>query len=80
MGAGRRQLNFLIRDTNDPIDKPVPKDGLLGPKNTVAGSVGGSRMFRANGRIMKIHSRAGAFGMGGRRPSGTAIANPQRKV
>ncbi len=47
---------------------------------TVSGSLWGSRLFRANGPLMNIHSLAGAIGMGLPMAIGTAIANPQRKV
>ena len=40
----------------------------------------GSRLFRAHGPLMNIHSLAGAIGMGLPMAVGTAIANPQRKV
>ncbi|MGS6398284.1 hypothetical protein ACVGXU_08380, partial [Enterobacter hormaechei] len=41
-----------------------PKDGLLVRVFTVSRSLCGSRMFRANGPMMNIHSLAGAIGMG----------------
>ncbi len=47
---------------------------------TVSGSLWGSRLFRAHGPLMNIHSLAGAIGMGLPMAVGTAIANPQRKV
>lgn len=65
---------------NDAIDQALPEDGLLVRDITVSGSLWGSRLFRANGPLMNIHSLAGAIGMGLPMAIGTAIANPQRKV
>ncbi|MGS6371300.1 thiamine pyrophosphate-dependent enzyme, partial [Enterobacter hormaechei] len=60
--------------------KALPKDGLLVRDITVSGSLWGSRLFRANGPMMNIHSLAGAIGMGLPMAIRTALANPQRKV
>lgn len=65
---------------NDAIDQALPEDGLLVRDITVSGSLWGSRLFRANGPLMNIHSLAGAIGMGLPMAIGTAIANPHRKV
>ncbi|MGS6272193.1 thiamine pyrophosphate-dependent enzyme [Enterobacter hormaechei] len=43
----------------------------------MSGSLWGSRLFRANGPMMNIHSLAGAIGMGLPQAIGTPIANPQ---
>ncbi|MBA2051659.1 thiamine pyrophosphate-dependent enzyme, partial [Escherichia coli] len=58
----------------------LPDDGILVRDITVSGSLWGSRLFRAHGPLMNIHSLAGAIGMGLPMAVGTAIANPQRKV
>ncbi len=65
---------------NDAIAQALPDDGILVRDITVSGSLWGSRLFRAHGPLMNIHSLAGAIGMGLPMAVGTAIANPQRKV
>ena len=65
---------------NDAIDNALPADGILVRDITVSGSLWGSRLFRANGPLLNIHSLAGAIGMGLPMAIGTAIANSQRKV
>ena len=77
---GLREQCGAYAKLNDAIEKALPKDGLLVRDITVSGSLWGSRLFRANGPMMNIHSLAGAIGMGLPMAIGTAIANPQRKV
>ncbi|MCE1557682.1 thiamine pyrophosphate-binding protein, partial [Enterobacter hormaechei] len=77
---GLREQCGAYAKLNDAIAKALPTDGLLVRDITVSGSLWGSRLFRANGPMMNIHSLAGAIGMGLPMAIGTAIANPQRKV
>ncbi|CDK67482.1 COG0028: Thiamine pyrophosphate-requiring enzymes [Klebsiella pneumoniae IS10] len=49
---------------NDAIAQALPDDGILVRDITVSGSLWGSRLFRAHGPLMNIHSLAGAIGMG----------------
>lgn len=77
---GLREQCGAYAKLNDAIEKALPQDGLLVRDITVSGSLWGSRLFRANGPLMNIHSLAGAIGMGLPMAIGTAIANPQRKV
>lgn len=79
-GQGLRDQCGPYAKLNDAIEKALPQDGLLVRDITVSGSLWGSRLFRANGPLMNIHSLAGAIGMGLPMAIGTAIANPQRKV
>ena len=65
---------------NDAIEQALPDDGILVRDITVSGSLWGSRLFRAKGPLMNVHSLAGAIGMGLPMAIGTAIANPQRKI
>ncbi|MDP0573546.1 hypothetical protein Q8G24_27435, partial [Klebsiella pneumoniae] len=65
---------------NDAIAQALPDDGILVRDITVSGSLWGSRLFRAHGPLMNIHSLAGAIGMGLPRAVGPAMANPQGKV
>ena len=77
---GLREQCGAYAKLNDAIEKALPKDGLLVRDITVSGSLWGSRLFRANGPLLNIHSLAGAIGMGLPMAIGTAIANPQRRV
>jgi acetolactate synthase-1/2/3 large subunit len=77
---GLREQCGVYAQLNDAIDKALPADGILVRDITVSGSLWGSRLFRANGPLLNIHSLAGAIGMGLPMAIGTAIANPQRKV
>ena len=79
--SGRRAdgVEHLVRRGAEFIPGDLT-DGLLVRDITVSGSLWGSRLFRANGPLMNIHSLAGAIGMGLPMAIGTAIANPQRKV
>lgn len=79
-GQGLRDQCGPYARLNDAIEKALPQDGLLVRDITVSGSLWGSRLFRANGPLMNIHSLAGAIGMGLPMAIGTAIANPQRKI
>ncbi len=45
---------------NDAIAQALPDDGILVRDITVSGSLWGSRLFRAHGPLMNIHSLAGA--------------------
>ena len=75
----REQCGAYAR-LNDAIEQALPDDGILVRDITVSGSLWGSRLFRANGPLMNVHSLAGAIGMGLPMAIGTAIANPQRKI
>ncbi|MBS6059704.1 MAG: thiamine pyrophosphate-binding protein [Pantoea sp.] len=75
-----REQCGVYAQLNDAIDKALPSDGILVRDITVSGSLWGSRLLRANGPLMNIHSLAGAIGMGLPMAIGVAIANPQRKV
>ncbi|HIE4157245.1 TPA: thiamine pyrophosphate-binding protein, partial [Enterobacter hormaechei] len=70
---GLREQCGAYAKLNDAIAKALPKDGLLVRDITVSGSLWGSRLFRANGPLMNIHSLAGAIGMGLPMAIGTAI-------
>ncbi|MXG37072.1 hypothetical protein GRW62_34365, partial [Escherichia coli] len=59
---GLREQCGAYAKLNDAIEKALPKDGLLVRDITVSGSLWGSRLFRANGPLMNIHSLAGAIG------------------
>lgn len=78
--AGLREQCGAYAELNDAIEKALPENGILVRDITVSGSLWGSRLFRASGPLMNIHSLAGAIGMGLPMAIGTAIANPQRKV
>ncbi|EPU4319910.1 thiamine pyrophosphate-binding protein [Escherichia coli] len=78
--SGLREQCGAYAQLNDAIAQALPDDGILVRDITVSGSLWGSRLFRAHGPLMNIHSLAGAIGMGLPMAIGTAIANPQRKV
>jgi acetolactate synthase-1/2/3 large subunit len=78
--AGLREQCGAYARLNDAIEQALPDNGILVRDITVSGSLWGSRLFRASGPLMNIHSLAGAIGMGLPMAIGTAIANPQRKV
>ena len=61
---GLREQCGAYAKLNDAIEKALPKDGLLVRDITVSGSLWGSRLFRANGPLMNIHSLAGAVEWG----------------
>lgn len=69
----REQCGAYAR-LNDAIEQALPDDGILVRDITVSGSLWGSRLFRANGPLMNVHSLAGAIGMGLPMAIGTAIA------
>ena len=77
---GLREQCGAYAKLNDAIAQALPDDGIMVRDITVSGSLWGSRLFRAHGPLMNIHSLAGAIGMGLPMAIGTAIANPQRKV
>ncbi|HAT1609652.1 TPA: thiamine pyrophosphate-binding protein [Raoultella planticola] len=77
---GLREQCGAYAQLNDAIEQALPDDGILVRDITVSGSLWGSRLFRANGPLMNVHSLAGAIGMGLPMAIGTAIANPQRKI
>ncbi|MCS2166250.1 thiamine pyrophosphate-binding protein [Scandinavium manionii] len=77
---GLREQCGAYAQLNDAIAQALPDDGILVRDITVSGSLWGSRLFRAHGPLMNIHSLAGAIGMGLPMAIGTAIANPQRKI
>ncbi|WP_434638823.1 thiamine pyrophosphate-binding protein [Klebsiella sp. I138] len=77
---GLREQCGAYAQLNDAIEQALPADGILVRDITVSGSLWGSRLFRANGPLMNVHSLAGAIGMGLPMAIGTAIANPQRKI
>ncbi|MCS2169682.1 thiamine pyrophosphate-binding protein [Scandinavium sp. TWS1a] len=77
---GLREQCGAYAQLNDAIEQALPDDGILVRDITVSGSLWGSRLFRAHGPLMNIHSLAGAIGMGLPMAIGTAIANPQRKI
>ncbi|QHM74293.1 Acetolactate synthase isozyme 1 large subunit [Mixta theicola] len=75
-----RQQCGVYAQLSDAIDRALPADGILVRDITVSGSLWGSRLFRAHGPLLNIHSLAGAIGMGLPMAIGAALANPQRKV
>lgn len=77
---GLREQCGAYAQLNDAIAQALPDDGILVRDITVSGSLWGSRLFRAHGPMMNVHSLAGAIGMGLPMAIGTAIANPQRKI
>ncbi|QHM72329.1 thiamine pyrophosphate-binding protein [Mixta intestinalis] len=77
---GLREQCGVYAQLSDAIDRALPADGILVRDITVSGSLWGSRLFRASGPLLNIHSLAGAIGMGLPMAIGTAVANPQRKV
>lgn len=77
---GLREQCGVYARLNDAIEQALPSDGILVRDITVSGSLWGSRLLRARGPLMNIHSLAGAIGMGLPMAIGVAIANPRRKV
>ena len=77
---GLREQCGAYAIVKDAIRERVSVAGIVVRDITVSGSLWGSRLFRANGPLMNVHSLAGAIGMGLPMAIGTAIANPQRKI
>lgn len=65
---------------NDAVAAALPPQGIVVRDITISGSLWGSRLLPASECGNRVHSLAGAIGMGLPLAIGSALANPQRKV
>jgi acetolactate synthase-1/2/3 large subunit len=75
---GLREQCGAYAQLNDAIEQALPDDGILVRDITVSGSLWGSRLFRANGPLMNVHSLAGPLVWGCRWRSARRL--PTRSV